>query len=151
MAARFAADYTAVAGRTPHHGCADRRPYRRRRYRRGGFHHGRIRDSALADRRAAEVPSGASHLWPGLPESARQFRIFGWAFVALLYLVAVFCLLQGVNDLRVVRHWAQWDAVFGTVLSEPAEITLYADFWIAMAIALCLVAYWAQRRLRRRC
>jgi hypothetical protein len=98
-----------------------------------------------------EVPSGASHLWPGLPESARQFRIFGWAFVALLYLVAVFCLLQGVNDLRVVRHWAQWDAVFGTVLSEPAEITLYAEFWIAMAIALCLVAYWAQRRLRRRC
>jgi hypothetical protein len=97
-----------------------------------------------------EVPSGASHLWPGLPESAKQFRVFGWALVVLLYLAAVFCLLQGLNDLRIVRHWAQWDAVFGSTLSDPAEIALYAKFWIAIAIALCLIGYWAQRRLRRR-
>jgi hypothetical protein len=96
-----------------------------------------------------EVPPGASHLWPGLPEQAKQFRVFGWVLVALLYLVAVFCLLQGFNALRIVRHWAQWDAVFGSSLSDPAEIALYAKFWIAMAIALCLIAYWAQRRLRR--
>jgi hypothetical protein len=97
-----------------------------------------------------EVPSGASHLWPGLPESAKQCRVFGWVLVVLLYLVAVFCMLQGLNALRVVRHWAQWDAVFGSTLSDPAEIALYAKFWIALAIALCLIRYWAQRRLRRR-
>src|SRR5271170_5466117 len=77
-----------------------------------------------------EVPSGASHLWPGLPEQAKQYRVFGWVLVVLLYLVAVFCLLQGLNDLRVVYHWAQWDAVFGNALSGPAEIALYARFWI---------------------
>jgi hypothetical protein len=97
-----------------------------------------------------EVPSGASHLWPGLPEPTKQWRVFGWALVVLLYLVAVFCLLQGLNDLRIVHHWAQWDAVFGSILSDPAEIALYSRFWIAMAIALCLIGYWAQRRLRRR-
>jgi hypothetical protein len=98
----------------------------------------------------AEVPPGASHLWPGLPEQAKQFRVFGWVFVVLLYLAAVFCLLQGLNALRIVRHWAQWDAVFGSSLSDPAEIALYAKFWIAIAIALCLIAYWAQRRLKWR-
>ncbi len=70
--------------------------------------------------------------------------------MVLLYLAAVFCVLQGLNDLRIVRHWAQWDAVFGSILSDPAEIALYSKFWIALAIALCLIAYWAQRRLRRR-
>ena len=98
----------------------------------------------------AEVPPGASHLWPGLPEAAKQYRVFGWALVVLLYLAAVFCVLQGLNDLRIVRHWAQWDAVFGSSLSDPAEIALYAKFWIALAIALCLIAFWTQRRLRRR-
>jgi hypothetical protein len=100
--------------------------------------------------KAAQDLSGVSHLWVGLPESAKQIRVFGWVLVVLLYLVAVFCLLQGLNDLRIVRHWAQWDAVFGSTLSDPAEIALYSRFWIAMAIALCLVGYWAQRRLRRR-
>src|SRR5580704_10990043 len=98
----------------------------------------------------AEVPLGASHLWPGLPEQAKQCRVFGWVLVVLVYLAAVFCLLQGLNALRVVHHWAQWEAVFGSSLSDPAEIALYARFWIATAIALCLIAYWAQRRLRRR-
>jgi hypothetical protein len=100
--------------------------------------------------KAVDVSPGASHLWPGLPEQAKQYRVFGWALVVLFYLVAVFCLLQGLNALRVVRHWAQWDAVFGSTLSDPAEIALYAKFWIATAIALCLIGYWAQRRLRRR-
>src|SRR5580704_3207591 len=88
--------------------------------------------------------------WAGLPETAKQFRVFGWALVALLYLLAVFCLLQGLNDLRVFHHWAQWEAVFGSILSDQAEIELYAKFWMALAIALCLIGYWAQRRLRRR-
>jgi len=97
-----------------------------------------------------EVPPGSSQLWPGLSEAAKQFRVFGWVLVVLLYLVAVFCLLQGLNALRIVHHWDQWQASFGSVLTAQAEITLYAEFWNAMAIALCLIGYWAQRRLRRR-
>jgi len=87
--------------------------------------------------------------WAGLPPSARQSRIFGWVLVLLLYLLAVFCLLQGLNDLRVVHHWAQWQAVFGSILDAPADIALYAEFWIATAVMLCLIGYWTQRRLRR--
>ena len=97
-----------------------------------------------------EVPPGSSHLWPGLPEAAKQWRVFGWVLVVLLYLAAVFCLLQGLNALRIVHHWAQWEATFGSVLTAQAEIALYSKFWIALAIALCLIGYWAQRRLRRR-
>ena len=41
-------------------------------------------------------------------------------------------------------------AVFGSALSDPAEIALYAKFWIALAIVLGFIAYWAQRRLRWR-
>jgi len=95
-------------------------------------------------------PPGSSHLWPGLPEAAKPYRVFGWVLVVLLYLVAVFCLLQGGNALRIVHHWAQWEATFGSVLNAEADIALYSKFWIAMAIVLCLVGYWAQRRLRRR-
>ena len=73
-----------------------------------------------------EVPSGSSHLWPGLPESAKQFRVFGWVLVVLLYLAAVFCLLQGLNALRIVHHWAQWEAVFGSILNAQADIALYS-------------------------
>jgi uncharacterized membrane protein len=69
--------------------------------------------------------------------------------VVLLYLGAVFCLLQGLNALRIVRHWDEWQATFGSILNAQAEIALYSRFWIAMAIALCVIAYWAQRRLRR--
>ena len=86
----------------------------------------------------------------GLSESARQFRVFGWILVLLLYLAAVFCLLQGLNALRIVHRWAQWQAVFGSALSDPAEMTLYSRFWIATAMALTVIGYWAQRRLRRR-
>ena len=100
--------------------------------------------------KAGQDPSAPSHLWTGLPESAKQFRIFGWVLVVLLYLAAVFCLLQGLNDLRVVHHWAQWEATFGSILTAQAEIALYSRFWIATAIALCFIGYWAQRRLRRR-
>jgi hypothetical protein len=96
-----------------------------------------------------EVPPGSSHLWPGLPEQAKQYRVFGWVLVVLLYLGAVFCLLQGLNALRIVRHWDEWQATFGSILNAQAEIALYSRFWIAMAIALCVIAYWAQRRLRR--
>jgi hypothetical protein len=85
-----------------------------------------------------------------LPESARHFRVFGWVLVVLLYLVTVFCLLQGLNDLRIVHHWAQWQAVFGGEMSDPAEITLYVRFWTAIAVVLAVVGFWAQRRLRRR-
>ncbi len=88
--------------------------------------------------------------WAGLPEQAKQFRLFGWVLVVLLYLAAVFCLLQGLNALRIVHHWEEWQATFGSVLTAQAEIALYAEFWNAMAIVLCLIGYWAQRRLRRR-
>lgn len=88
--------------------------------------------------------------WAGLSEKAKQTRVFGWIFVALLYLVAVFCLLQGVNAAIVKHHWAAWQAAFGSALSDPAEITLYSRFWVAIAVALVVVALWTQRRLRRR-
>ena len=87
--------------------------------------------------------------WAGLPEAAKQFRVFGWVLVALYYLAAVFCLLQGGNALRIVHHWAEWQATFGSVLNAQAEIALYSRFWIALAIVLCVIGYWAQRRLRR--
>ena len=70
--------------------------------------------------------------------------------MVLLYLLAVFCLLQGGNALRIVHHWEEWQASFGNILTAQAEITLYSRFWIATAIVLCLIGYWAQRRLRRR-
>ena len=92
----------------------------------------------------------ASSPWAGLPEEAKQFRVFGWVLVVLLYLAAVFCLLQGLNALRIVHHWAQWAATFGSILTAQAEIALYSRFWMATAVALCLIGYWAQRRLRRR-
>ena len=97
-----------------------------------------------------QVPSGSSHLWPGLPEAAKQCRVFGWVLVVLLYLLAVFCLLQGLNALRIVHHWQEWQASFGSVLNGQAEIALYSRFWIALATVLCVIGYWAQRRLRRR-
>ena len=88
--------------------------------------------------------------WAGLSEQARQFRVFGWILVGFLYLAAVFCLLQGVNTLIVAHHWTQWQAAFGDALSAPSEIALYARFWIGIAIALVVIGYWTQRRLRRR-
>ncbi len=88
--------------------------------------------------------------WAGLPEAAKQFRIFGWVLVMLYYLAALFCLLQGLNDLRVVHHWAQWQAALGAILDPQAEIALYSRFWLALALALGLIGYWTQRRLRRR-
>jgi hypothetical protein len=100
--------------------------------------------------KTAQDASEPSHGQIDLPESARKFRGLGWVLVVLLYLVAVFCLLQGLNALRVIRHWEQWEAVFGNSLSDPAEIALYAKFWIGLAIVLCLIGYWAQWRLRRR-
>jgi hypothetical protein len=92
----------------------------------------------------------SSSPWAGLPEKAKQFRIFGWVLVVLSYLAAVFCLLQGLNALRIVHHWAEWQASFGSVLNAQADIALYSRFWIALAIMLCLIGIWAQRRLRRR-
>jgi hypothetical protein len=100
--------------------------------------------------KTAKDGSEPSHGRIDLPESAKKFRGLGWIVVVLLYLAAVFCLLQGLNALRIVHHWAQWEAAFGSSLSDPAEIALYAKFWIATAVALCLIGYWAQRRLRRR-
>lgn len=88
--------------------------------------------------------------WAGLSEKAKQSRVFGWILVLLLYLVAVFCLMQGMNAVIVVHHWTQWQAAFGSALSEPAEIALYFRFWIAIAVALLVIALWTQRRLRRR-
>ena len=63
--------------------------------------------------------------WAGLPEQAKQFRLFGWVLVVLLYLAAVFCLLQGLNALRIVHHWEEWQATFGSILTAQAEIALY--------------------------
>jgi hypothetical protein len=99
---------------------------------------------------AARDSSNSSHVPIDLPESAKKFRVLGWMLVLLLYLTATFCLLQGLNDLRIFFHWEQWEAYFGSRLSDQAEIALYAKFWIAMAIALIFIGFWAQRRLRRR-
>jgi hypothetical protein len=85
-----------------------------------------------------------------LPDSAKRFRVFGWMLVVLLYLTAIFCLLQGFGDLRIFFHWDQWAAVFGSDLSDRGEIALYSRFWIAMGVVLVFIALWAQWRLRRR-
>jgi len=94
--------------------------------------------------------SELSSPWAGLPDAAKQFRIFGWVLVVLYYLAALFCLLQGLNALRVVHHFAQWQTALGSILDPQAEIALYSRFWLALALALVLTALWAQRRLRRR-
>ena len=94
-------------------------------------------------------PSSPFHA-AGLPESARKFRVLGWILVLLLYLTATFCLLQGLNALRMFFHWDQWEAVFGSQLSDRAEIELYSRFWIAIGIVLIFTGLWAQHRLRRR-
>ena len=94
---------------------------------------------------AAESPAALA-----LPESARHFRVLGWMIVLLLYLGAIFCVLQGFGDLRIFFHWEQWAAVFGSALSDRAEIALYSRFWMATAIVLIVVGLFAQWRLRRR-
>jgi hypothetical protein len=85
-----------------------------------------------------------------LPESAKHFRVLGWMLVLLLYLAAIFCLLQGFGDLRIFFHWEQWEAFFGNRLDERAEIALYSRFWMAIGIVLFFIGLWAQWRLRRR-
>ncbi|HEX3487184.1 MAG TPA: hypothetical protein VHT51_19165 [Micropepsaceae bacterium] len=94
--------------------------------------------------------SNASQLAIDLPETARHFRVLGWMAVLLLYLAAIFCLLQGFGDLRIFFHWQQWQDFFGSQLSERAEIALYSRFWMAIGIVLILIGLWAQWRLRRR-
>ena len=84
-----------------------------------------------------------------LSESAKKSRILGWMLVLLLYLAAAFCLLQGLNALRIFFHWDQWEAIFGSQLSGRTEIELYSGFWIAIAFVLVVVGFWAQSRLRR--
>jgi len=85
-----------------------------------------------------------------LSDRAKKFRVLGWMLVLLLYLTAAFCLLQGLNDLRIFFHWEQWEAFFGSQLSDRAEIELYSRFWIAIGVVLIVTGLWAQRRLRRR-
>jgi hypothetical protein len=99
---------------------------------------------------AVRDSSNACHVPIALPESAKKFRVLGWMLVLLLYLTATFCLLQGLNDLRIVFDWEQWEAYFGSRLSDRAEIALYSRFWIAVGIVLIFTGFWAQRRLRRR-
>jgi hypothetical protein len=94
--------------------------------------------------------SNPSHLLIDLPESAKKLRVLGWMLVLLIYLTATFCLLQGLNDLRIVFHWERWEAYFGSRLSDRAEIALYSRFWIAISVVLVFIGFWAQRRLRRR-
>jgi hypothetical protein len=94
--------------------------------------------------------SNPYHVLIDLPESAKKFRVLGWMLALLLYLTAIFCLLQGFNDLRIFFHWEQWEAYFGSQLSDRAEIALYSKFWIAIGIVLIFIGFWAQRRLRRR-
>jgi hypothetical protein len=105
---------------------------------------------APARRDSANTHDAATHVAIGLPEKARHFRVLGWMLVMLLCLGAIFCLLQGFGDLRIFFHWDQWAAVFGSELSERAEIALYSRFWIATGIMLIFIALWAQWRLRRR-
>lgn len=94
--------------------------------------------------------SRPSHVSIVLTESARKFRVLGWMLVLFLYLTATFCLLQGLNDLRIFFHWEQWEAYFGSQLSDRAEIALYSKFWIVISVVLIFIGFWAQRRLRRR-
>jgi hypothetical protein len=99
---------------------------------------------------AAQASLSPSQVAIDLPETAKKFRVFGWMLVLLLYLAAIFCLLQGFGDLRIFFHWDQWAAVFGSRLDDRAEIALYSRFWIAMGVVLSFIALWAQWRLRRR-
>jgi hypothetical protein len=94
--------------------------------------------------------SRPSHVLIGLTESAKKFRVLGRMLVLFLYLTAVFCLLQGLNDLRIFFHWEQWEAYFGSRLSDRAEIALYSKFWIVISVVLIFIGFWAQSRLRRR-
>jgi hypothetical protein len=94
--------------------------------------------------------SKPSHVPIGLTESAKKFRVLGWMLVLFFYLTAIFCLLQGLNDLLIFFHWDQWEAYFGSRLSDRAEIALYSKFWIAISVTLVFIGFWAQRRLRRR-
>jgi len=94
--------------------------------------------------------SEPSHVPIGLTESAKKFRVLGWMLVLFLYLAAIFCLLQGLNDLLIFVHWEQWEEYFGSRLSDRAEIALYAKFWIVISVVLIFMGFWAQSRLRRR-
>ena len=47
--------------------------------------------------KTVQVPSGSSRLGRVCRKQAKQYRVFGWILVVLLYLLAVFCLLQGVQ------------------------------------------------------
>jgi len=78
--------------------------------------------------KAVRDSSNPSHVKIDLSESAKKFRVLGWVLVVLLYLVATFCLLQGFNDLLIALHWEQWEAYFGSILSDRAEIVLYFRF-----------------------
>jgi hypothetical protein len=99
---------------------------------------------------AGPDPSKPASVAIGLPEQARHYRVFGWMLVLLLYLAAVFCLLQSAGDLRIFVHWDQWAAVFGSAVDARPEIALYSRFWAATGVVLILVGLWAQCRLRRR-
>ncbi len=88
--------------------------------------------------------------WAGLPEQAKQYRVLGWILVVLLYLLAVFCLLQGGNALRIVHHWQEWQASFGNVLTPKRKLRSIPEFWIARRSCFVVIGYWAQRSLRRR-
>jgi hypothetical protein len=94
--------------------------------------------------------SSPSDIQLDFKESEAISRVWGWLVVLSLYLVAVFCLLQGLNDVRISRHWDQWATAFGSLIAERAEIDLYAKFWLTTAVALIIIGYWGQRRLRRR-
>jgi hypothetical protein len=104
----------------------------------------------LLPSRAERAASGTPGIQIDLPESAAKFRVLGWLVVVSMYLIAIFCLSQGFNAIRIARHWDQWQAYFGSLLDDRPEIERYAEFWIATAIVLAGMAYWAQRRLRRR-
>ena len=100
--------------------------------------------------KAAGHSSSLSDGAAGLSESAKTFRVLSWLVVVVLYLAASFCVLQGFNALHVAHHWDRWEAIFGSELADRAELGLYFRFWIAIGVALILIGYWAQRRLRRR-
>jgi hypothetical protein len=99
---------------------------------------------------AVRGSSNSSHVPIDLPESAKKFRVLSWMLVLFFYLTAIFCLLQGLSDVRILFHWDQWANYFGSQLLDRSEIVLYSRFWIAIAIALALMGFWAQIRLRRR-
>ena len=57
----------------------------------------------ILPKKAEHNLSGTPGIQIDLPESAAKFRVLGWLVVVTMYLIAVFCLLQGK-----IPAWAEY-------------------------------------------